>query len=214
MKIVVISDTHGEHENLGSLEGDVLIHCGDIGFGGNDSLYALERLDAWFKAQSFKLILCTGGNHDFGLEDASRNGGQLFENAIYLEDQAVVFEGIKFYGAPWIPELRFWAFFKDEQAMAKKWASIPEDTDVLLTHTPPHGLLDRTSNGKHCGCRALRDRIDQLNLKLHCFGHIHASAGMASNGSTHLINAAMVDKSYKIVRRPFEFNISHENTLA
>ena len=30
MRLVIISDTHTMHEELGSLSGDVLIHCGDF----------------------------------------------------------------------------------------------------------------------------------------------------------------------------------------
>jgi hypothetical protein len=33
MKLVIISDSHGRHEDLGTLHGDLLIHCGDSGNG-------------------------------------------------------------------------------------------------------------------------------------------------------------------------------------
>jgi len=59
MKISVISDTHNEHEKLGRLSGEVLVHCGDLFnlFGHVDD--ELERIDEWFGQQDFDLILCT-----------------------------------------------------------------------------------------------------------------------------------------------------------
>jgi len=65
MQLVVISDTHGKHEELGSLEGDVLVHCGDFCDGFRRDPRDLERVDAWFASQRFELVLCVAGNHDF-----------------------------------------------------------------------------------------------------------------------------------------------------
>ncbi|MGB1142223.1 MAG: metallophosphoesterase, partial [Halioglobus sp.] len=71
MKITIVSDTHGNHDQITGLSGDVLIHCGDMFnqfdmFGQEDEQF--EGLDAWFGRQDFDLVLCTGGNHDFELE--------------------------------------------------------------------------------------------------------------------------------------------------
>ncbi len=66
MKITIISDTHGHHEKLGSLRGDVLIHCGDMFNMYSPNNDDIERMDDWFGKQDFEQILCVGGNHDFG----------------------------------------------------------------------------------------------------------------------------------------------------
>ena len=84
---------------------------------------------------------------------------------------------------------------------------IPENTDVLITHSPPYGILDANTAGRRCGCKDLRDRIDGLRLRLHCFGHIHASAGTMKVGDTMYVNASMVDRTYKIVRRPVQVEL-------
>jgi hypothetical protein len=34
----------------------------------------------------------------------------LFEQFIYLQDQACTIEGIRFYGSPWTPEFNEWTF--------------------------------------------------------------------------------------------------------
>jgi Icc-related predicted phosphoesterase len=118
----------------------------------------------------------------------------------------VVLEGIKFYGAPWIPELIDWAFFKDSASLQDAWSRVPDDADVLITHTPPYGVLDQNSRGRHCGCKSLRGRISQVRPSLHCFGHIHASAGVAHLEGTTFVNASIVDRSYKPVRGPVVLN--------
>ena len=59
----MISDTHGWHEELGVLSGDVLIHCGDFEDLFTRDAGTLDRADAWLARQDFGLILCTGGNH-------------------------------------------------------------------------------------------------------------------------------------------------------
>jgi Icc-related predicted phosphoesterase len=208
MNIVMISDTHTQHEKLGTLSGDVLIHCGDGGLGRDADWAQVEQLDTWFGRQAFKVILCTGGNHDFALEAASSRRLPLFKNAIFLEDEEFHFGGVKFYGAPWVPELRDWAFYQSGPALCERWALIPEDTEVLITHTPPFGILDANSTGRFCGCTDLRKRVDALQLKLHCFGHIHASAGQMRYNDTMYVNASMVNRAYQLAREPVFMELS------
>ena len=84
---------------------------------------------------------------------------------------------LKIYGSPWQPEFCGWAYnLPRGQALADKWAMIPDDTDILVTHGPPAGILDGD-----LGCLNLRRRVDELNLKLHVFGHIHYSWGVMGN---------------------------------
>lgn len=134
MRIVIVSDTHTEHEQLGRLRGDVLIHCGDSANGFKRSPDDVRLLDDWFGQQDFDRILCTGGNHDFAMEDRSRAGTSVLRNAEFLQDRSVHYRGVHFYGAPWTPELAGWAFYLPSHEMREKWALIPESVDVLITH--------------------------------------------------------------------------------
>ena len=142
MEITVISDTHGDHEKLGVLSGDVLIHCGDLFNQFEVDPQELEKIDLWFGRQEFSLILCIGGNHDFRLEDLGGQTPTPFQNAEYLQDDARSFNEVNFYGAPWVPDLPGQAFDLDACSLAGKWNQIPDSTDVLITHTPPRGVLD------------------------------------------------------------------------
>lgn len=87
---------------------------------------------------------------------------------------------ISFYGSPWQPEFCDWAFNLDRgESIKSKWAKIPEDVDVLITHGPPQGYGDRTYSGFRCGCKDLMENIQARKNppRVHIFGHIHEDAG-------------------------------------
>ena len=213
MKLVLISDTHGRHGQLGTLAGDVLIHCGDSSDGFKRDPADLERLDQWFAQQKFGLILCIGGNHDFEIERRARQSAPVFENALYLQDTAVTHEGVVFYGAPWTPDLPGWAFYLPPEEFYNAWARIPAATDVLSTHIGPCGILDRNRSGRSFGCPELLARLAVVRPRLHAFGHNHASAGTAMvNGTLH-VNAAMANSRYEICREPFVIDFDPTSTL-
>jgi Icc-related predicted phosphoesterase len=207
VKIVVISDTHELHEKLGVLAGDVLIHCGDSAYGFDQSDAQVERLDDWFGRQHFERILVIGGNHDFEIQKRVAAEERLFRNADYLQDKAFQFQGINFYGAPWVPELADWAFYLPQHELRRRWDLIPEDTDILITHTPPLNILDRNRRGKACGCPDLGERLIDLAPRVHCFGHVHASGGIIEVRGTKYINASLVNSHYELIRRPYEFEM-------
>ena len=207
MKVVIVSDTHRQHAQLGTLAGDVLIHCGDSELGIHADDAEVERLDRWFGAQRFDLVLCIGGNHDFALQARAAAAAPVLRHAVYLEDAAFVHRGVTFYGAPWVPELSSWAYYQPPAAIRDKWREIPAATDVLVTHSPPQGVLDRNSGGKSCGCPELMRRVAQLRPRLHCFGHVHASAGSVAIDGTTYVNASVVDSRYRIARPPREFSL-------
>jgi predicted phosphodiesterase len=207
MKIIIISDTHMQHEKLGVLRGDVLIHCGDSGLGFHHSDADVDGLDEWFGRQEFDRILYVGGNHDFAIEKRAQNGHQVFRNAVYLEDAPLQYRGVNFYGAPWIPELGGWAFHRSTPEIRDRWELIPAGTDILITHTPPHNILDLNSRGKACGCPALRKRLSDLRLRVHCFGHVHTGGGILSLCDTTYVNASLVNSQYELKRKPYEVDI-------
>lgn len=207
MRIVVISDTHGGHEELALPSGDVLIHCGDFEnlFQANPD--AILQIDDWFKRQEFDLVLCTGGNHDHLIQECLNEGRQPFEHAVFLKDEAFAHRGVTFHGSPWVPHLDGHAFFADDDRLRDAWAAIPDDVDVLITHTPPAGILDISSTDLMLGCACLAERLVQLGPKLHCFGHVHASAGTCQVGTTTFVNASSVGSDFRIKNEPFVIDL-------
>ncbi len=202
MKIVIISDTHQRHGEFEQLAGDVLIHCGDMFdlFGENES--DIEAIDRWFGQQEFDLVLCTGGNHDLPLEEALKRNPQPFRNAVYLQNASHAHNGRLFWGAPWVPDLPGHAFFATSHELARSWSVIPPDVDVLITHTPPKSILDRSSSGFELGCVDLLEAVYRVGPKVHCFGHVHHSRGLLRSRGTTFVNASSVRRGQRGVLQP------------
>lgn len=191
MKVVIVSDTHGRHDELGVLSGDVLIHCGDVCLGYDPDDSQIEAIDRWFLRQHFAAVLCIGGNHDRPLQRRAAFEGSPLQNATYLEDEAFEHGGLKFYGAPWVPDLYGWAYFLEDASLAEKWALIPADTDILITHTPPYQILDKPRYSGPAGCLHLREKVEAIRPRVHCFGHIHESYGQKEQYGVTFVNAAI-----------------------
>ena len=203
----MISDTHNLHRQFEPLEGDVLIHCGDMFYLRNRDSARLTDLDDWFGEQKFDLVLCTGGNHDHILQDYTQYHGNPFKNAVYLQDSSYEYKGLTFYGAPWVPDLFGHAYYLGARGLREKWSRIPSETDVLITHVPPAGVLDESSRGMQLGCEYLLAELPRVSPTLHCFGHIHASTGVLKKGLTTFVNAASVSSQIELIKSPYVFDI-------
>lgn len=182
MKVVIVSDTHGMHDDLPEIEGDLLIHCGDF--------ETTAEIDTWFKEQRCSDILAVAGNHDHDAFDTQLEGGRVFYNAELLTDRLIDVGGLKIYGSPWINELEGAAYSKTHAEIEEHWADIPDETDILITHVPPYGILDTARSGAHWGCQLLADRVEELKLRFHCFGHVHASYGIENRYGITFVNAS------------------------
>ena len=108
---------------------------------------------------------------------------------VYLEDEEHVIEidgiRIKLYGSPWtaVHGNKGKAFQIAPGNLQEKWAKIPDDVDILVTHSPPFGVLDKDSEGEQAGCRDLLETVTgRVRPRVHVFGHIHASSGLSVIG--------------------------------
>ncbi|GLH00195.1 hypothetical protein R5R35_000044 [Gryllus longicercus] len=131
-------------------------------------------------------------------------------NCIYLQDTEVILYGIKFYGSPWQPEYCKWAFgLPRGNELLKKWNQIPDDTDILITHTPPIGHGDLCCTGVRAGCVELLSTVQQrVRPKYHVFGHIHEGYGVSSDGQIIYINASTCNINYLPRNPPVVFDVS------
>ena len=80
-------------------------------------------------------------------------------------------------------------------------AQIPMETDVLITHQPPLGVLD-SSDVTYWGDAVLFKKIKDVQPKLHLFGHVHNSYGIMKLEETVFSNASVVDEQYQLVNTP------------
>ena len=201
IKLVCLSDTHSRHENVHIPAGDILVHAGD--FTRNGDLIELEQFNQFLGQLPHPHKIVIAGNHDFCCEKLPQLSRRILTNCIYLQDEAVVVRGIKFYGAPWQPWFCHWAFnLPRGEKLRAKWELIPEDTDVLITHGPPQGYMDQDLQQKSVGCEELLARVNIIRPRLHVFGHIHENAGIAKNQYTTFINASICDYYYAPVNPP------------
>lgn len=204
MIIDCIADLHGYYPELEG--GDLLIVAGDL--TARDSSENWNEFEDWICKQNYQEKIIIAGNHDnfLGSMDEHRMWKYWEKVGItYLCDSGTEFEGLKVWGSPWTkkfigmnPHCMAFTCYTEEH-LAEKWALIPQDIDILITHCPPHGCyLDQDSKGTMLGDVPLRDKVYKMNLKLHCFGHIHEGYGKHTNN----VNASHVNERYQPVNKP------------
>jgi len=197
MRIVLISDTHGLHDQLTVPAGDVLIHAGDLGRRG--TLEELRAFNGFLGRMPHRHKILVAGNRDYSFERQPAECKTLLTNALYLQDEEISVDGIRIYGSPWQPPFMNTAFnLPRGEALREKWALIPAGIDILITHTPPYGLGDRIAIGELVGCRDLLDAVRRIKPKLHGYGHVHEGYGRYNEGGILFINASVTDASMQL----------------
>ena len=227
MKIWHISDTHGHHRQLIVPGGiDMVIHSGDCSNYKDVRNNYREVYDfmEWYSLIPVKHKIFVGGNHDTSIANTGRNScpftpQQIINKGItYLFNSDVTIDGVKIWGSPYTPTYGTdWAWNLARHKMHDLWQTIPDDTDIVVTHGPPNGVLDISTGPDEfwlgsttfpdvpastihfCGCKSLLKRIFTVNPKAHLFGHIHnidsiQNAGMfyAANRRTLFSNGSCV----------------------
>jgi Icc-related predicted phosphoesterase len=188
---------------------DLLLIAGDIAtdIEAYAEEYLVDVFEPWLLRQPASDIVGIAGNHDtFAQHQPERLRSLPWT---YLDHEAAVVRGYRIFGTPWTPQFGYWAFMTDESTLAEMWRSIPDDTEILLSHGPPEGYVDLTLSGVHAGSQSLLDRVRQLeHLKLLCCGHIHEAAGVDTlPGGAPVVNASVVDADYKLVRGARSVNL-------
>jgi Icc-related predicted phosphoesterase len=204
LRLVFISDAHLRHA-FAVPDGDVLVHCGDFTMTGTGP--EIARFDEWLAKQPHRHKVVIAGNHELGFEDDPEGAQSLLKTPIYLQDAATTIEGVRVYGSPWQPWFHDWAFnFRPGlagRAQAEEtWLKIPDNVDVLVTHGPPYGILDRLTDRSHVGCRDLLAVVKRVKPKIHAFGHIHSAYGTLRRSGTQFVNACICDEDYMPTQPP------------
>ncbi|KAH9900966.1 Metallo-dependent phosphatase [Cubamyces lactineus] len=207
-RFVCISDTHSHTFHVPP--GDVLLHAGDLSRHG--TLKDLEVTLNWMKELPHPAKFFMAGNHDLCLDNwyaedgprprdlrpkdvatarkLVRSHSMLKAGMRYIEHEAVTYiaksgKTYTIYGSPAAPFYSIGAFQYSPGEGREIYSRIPPSVDILMTHTPAHGICDLTRRGKHAGCAELAERLmsdDLRNCRLHVFGHIHEAHGVAVVG--------------------------------
>ncbi|KAI1271503.1 ser/Thr protein phosphatase family protein [Xylaria sp. FL0933] len=203
-RFLIISDTHADDIRLNTdISADVVIHCGDL--TEKSKLNEYQKSLQLLRDINAPLKLVIAGNHDFTLdvptfeakvaeavpalepELVKREYGDYGE-ARQLIDQTT---GITFldegthhfvlangaqmtvYASPYTPSEDGGAFQYSPEIGHQ--FDIGEQVDVVITHGPPHGIMDLA--GFRAGCPNLFAAVVRARPRLHCFGHIHEGWG-------------------------------------
>jgi Icc-related predicted phosphoesterase len=195
LKIWHISDTHTYHGLLNIPENiDMVIHSGDCSNPQDVIRSHGEIIDFmnWFELLPIKYKVFVAGNHDIAIERKWITREHFVEkNIIYLENESITIDGINIWGSPYTPSFgNGWAFNEKRDKLHNTWSTIPDNTDIVITHGPPKGILDLSYDysGKleYCGCNALKKRMITLQPKLCLFGHIHNCDDIINAGTIKL----------------------------
>ena len=204
LHICFISDTHGKHREAQIEPVDLLIHCGDFSTsivlekGSRDFLM-------WFAGLSAECKIIVAGNHDKVCVKYNKEFRQVCAELgiVYLENSGYAYRGIKIWGVPNARYHLIGAAFdiKSDADIDGILDRIPADTDVLLSHAPPDCFMGHEENYRRMENPMMR-KIQELDLKIHGFGHVHKQNGISRIGNTTLINSCVVNNCEEYIGSP------------
>ena len=232
MKLVIISDTHNLHDELDLPVGDVLIHCGDYSYSGQDN--EVISFLTWMQEQTkkYRLVIGGHGNHELGPYEDREHFNELktvFAPDVIWPHMRVFTDpvtSLNFFFSPYVTTINgrcaFEASPSEYQEIVKR---IPDYVDILISHGPPFNILDtfvrhsidwdsqqndyaHTSREFKIGSKVLAERIKEIEPKLVCFGHCHENGGQTVEiDGTIYVNGAVLNENYEIANEPVIVNL-------
>jgi Icc-related predicted phosphoesterase len=215
LSIYAISDMHGNLPKGDTIpECDVFIIAGDScpWQTSHDVITQSVWLDRVFKPwineeiNASKVILI-GGNHDFIMQDRDFKywaGQHLWCD--YLEDSGTEYKGVKFWGIPWVPDLKDWAFYANSEQLTNSYSRIPLDTDIVISHGPPANIndQDKYNTSIHYGSQEFCDILEQRSkegatIPVNIHGHVHEGYGYSEKFGTKFYNVSHLNRDYEPV---------------
>ncbi|MEG0950140.1 MAG: metallophosphatase domain-containing protein [Bacteroidales bacterium] len=180
VRIFIFSDTHGDHHKLPIPTNiDIIICAGDVVNGLSNP--ELERFFKWYASIPADLRIFVAGNHELIFDLFPEEAKSLIpNNIVLLENSGISYKKIKFYSVA----ARGWLHYETE---------IPNNTDILITHGPPLGILDNQQ-----GCALLRKAVFKSKPAYHLFGHIHS----LGNHTKTINNIRFCNVSYQNQEKP------------
>lgn len=206
-RFVLISDNHGQ-TNIKIPDGDVLIHCGD--FSARGTMEDVIKMNSWMgKITNVRRKILGVGNHDGFTEKEKTFSKALMTNAELLIDEPFDINGLSCYATPWQPNYKNWSYNVElPLTRYELFCRIPNDTELLLCHCPPFGILDKGFKEDHAGDKMLLKRIRELKKLKYCFfGHLHSSRGIVVQDGITFVNCSVLDDHYKLAHEPIVIDI-------
>ena len=190
MKLLVFSDLHNDFRTAAKLV--ELSNSVDVVVGAGDFCTVrrgLKEIIAPLSAITKPTVLVPGNSEtDEELLEACR----AWKSARVLHGRQVTIAETSFFGiGGGIPITPFgsWSYDFTEAEASDLLRDCPTG-GVLVSHSPPAGVLDASSDGRSLGSQAIREAILTNKPNLVVCGHIHGSAGQIDRiGDTTVINA-------------------------
>ena len=232
MRLVIISDTHNLHDELNLPSGDVLIHCGDYSYSGQDN--EVISFLTWMQEQTkkYRLVIGGHGNHELGPYEDREHFNELktvFAPDVIWPHMRVFTDpvtSLNFFFSPYVTTINGrWAFEASSSEYQEIVKRIPDYVDILISHGPPFNILDtfvrhsidwdsqqndyaHTSREFKIGSKVLAERIKEIEPKLVCFGHCHENGGQTVEiDGTIYVNGAVLNENYEIANEPVIVNL-------
>lgn len=226
-RIVLISDTH-ENNLLTKWDiphGDILIHAGDATARGKPE--SLGKFGREMLQLPFRFKVYVPGNHDRLFVTQRKLAVNILASCgviTLIDEELMLPPGITIYGTPWqqvnLDDQRMLAMNGYDSFSvldcSEHFKKIPSDTDILVTHQPAAGMLSLAFDGYELGSTQLASRYQQnLNPKLHVFGHVHEQYGWQWASDAHqtlFVNASLCDPSNRPVNPPIVIEMDEDGT--
>ena len=197
MKLLAFSDLHATPRRAEALvaaaaEADLVIGAGDFCNMRHGLAEALALLDGI----TAPLVLVPGNAESFDeLRDAAPSDAHV------LHGSAVTLQGVEMFGLGYgVPQTPFGDWSCDlSEPQAQDLLDRCTSADILIVHSPPKGIADRTSTGLSVGSTAIHAAIERVQPKLALCGHIHDSWGETGQiGATRVVNLGPVPNWFEL----------------
>jgi Icc-related predicted phosphoesterase len=201
MKLLLFSDLHSDFRTASKLvemakDVDVVVGAGDFCIGRR----GLEKIIGALTPIKKPAVLVPGNSES---EAELINACRLWKSAQVLHGRGTTIDNTEFFGiGGGIPITPFgsWSYDFTEDEAFQLLRECPPHC-ILVSHSPPKGVLDLSSEGRRLGSRAVRETADLKEPGLVVCGHIHASAGRSDRlGSTVVINAGPRGIIYEYIK--------------
>ena len=223
MKIAVISDLHGNLPEYNFEGVELLLICGD--FSPLNIQFNIPKMQhwlcseftAWCVLRDIPKVVFIAGNHDIVAEREDEWMHERFPKSsliTYLKNEVYDYiseqdsKVYRIFGTPYCSQFGNWAFMRDSETLKEKFAVIPDNVDILISHDAPRianlgCILEGPWYGEEAGNLELAQAIKDHKPRFSFCGHIHSgSHELQDIDGVKLANTSIVNERYEVVNAP------------
>ncbi len=227
-----MSDLHGELPYAKEAS-EITLICGDIvplsiqRSISESKLWLKTEFAYWALNWPSEKIFFIAGNHDF-VFDGHMSYNDIMEVYInsdnklwYLQNNSIIYtdrigKDYTIFGTPYCHVFREWAFMLPDEELAIKYADIPKNVDILLSHDAADinnlGLVPPNQwhpyNSENAGNTVLAEFVKARKPIYYFCGHIHEGNHVVTKiDDTTMANVSILNDSYNFAYEPLYLDI-------